>query len=143
MPPSRTHALGKNILDTHGNGGKILPWLGLCPYMALELLRTADAINLTLRYEGPGVDSGSMAIEDVLEAPQGFAGAYGSVDETFGLAKQGVIVLFSTMSKVAFQLLRWSCFTRRHDGRKRTSCFVDDRWRSPPGSQSPAGQQQS
>ena len=45
-----------------------------------------------------------MAIENVLAAPQGFAGAYGSVDETFGLAKQGVIVLFSTMSKVAFQL---------------------------------------
>jgi hypothetical protein len=42
----------------------------------LYQMPTEDAIDLTLRYEGPDVDSGSMAIEDVVTALQGFGGAY-------------------------------------------------------------------
>jgi hypothetical protein len=36
-------------------------------------------MKITFRYAGPEVDSGSMDIEEVIEALQGFAGAYGRV----------------------------------------------------------------
>src|SRR5262245_11074766 len=42
-------------------------------------VRMAEELMVTLRYEGPDVDNGSMPVEDVVMALQGFAGAYGRI----------------------------------------------------------------
>lgn len=39
----------------------------------------AEPIRVSLRYRGPEVDDGEMDIADVVEALQGFSGAYGKV----------------------------------------------------------------
>lgn len=38
-----------------------------------------DSVRVSLRYNGPEVDDGTMPVKDILEALQGFAGAYNKV----------------------------------------------------------------
>jgi hypothetical protein len=44
-----------------------------------DVVLSRPTMKITFRYAGPEVDSGSMDIEEVIEALQGFAGAYGKV----------------------------------------------------------------
>jgi hypothetical protein len=44
-----------------------------------DVVLPRPTMKITFRYAGPEVDSGSMDIEEVIEALQGFAGAYGRV----------------------------------------------------------------
>ena len=40
-----------------------------------------DMINITLKYTGTDVDNGTMAIDDMIVAWQGFSGAYSKIDK--------------------------------------------------------------
>ncbi len=53
----------------------------IAPHMA----KPAETLPLTLKYEGPDVEDGSMSIEDIVPVLQGFASAYGKI-----AAQQGV-----------------------------------------------------
>lgn len=44
----------------------------------------ASETRITLRYSGPSVDDGTLPIDDVVDALQGFAGAYGKVSRLRG-----------------------------------------------------------
>jgi hypothetical protein len=56
----------------------------------------ADNLRITLTYQGPAVDDGTMPADEVIEALQGFSGAYGKVasqvdpNETHQLRVTGV-----------------------------------------------------
>jgi len=39
----------------------------------------SEPTRITLRYRGRDVDDGTMPVDDVVDALQGFAGAYGKV----------------------------------------------------------------
>jgi hypothetical protein len=45
----------------------------------LAAINMPEALRITLKYRGPSVDDGTMPIEDVVEALEGFAGAYGKL----------------------------------------------------------------
>jgi hypothetical protein len=45
----------------------------------LAALDMPQALKITLKYDGPSVDDGTMPVEDVVNALQGFAGAYGKI----------------------------------------------------------------
>ena len=40
---------------------------------------SVDSVRVSLKYNGPDVDDGTMPLKDVVEALQGFAGAYDKI----------------------------------------------------------------
>src|SRR5437016_3219423 len=50
--------------------------------------QTRQTLQITLKYEGPDVDDGTMSLEDIVPVLQGFASAYGKVASKRGYAGQ-------------------------------------------------------